>query len=107
MDADGMDTDAMDTDPMDTDAMDARMLDGNAAAGMLQEVFAVETTTMIGTCAGCGTAQPLGSAHLYGGAGVVLRCRNCEAVLVTIVRGTGRIWLGVPGVRTLEVARPE
>lgn len=92
---------------MDAGMVDTRMLDGNAAAGMLQEVFAVEATTMVGTCAGCGTAQPLGSTHAYQGAGVVLRCRNCEAVLVTIVRGTGRFWLGLPGVRTLEIGRPE
>jgi hypothetical protein len=30
--------------------MDALMLDGNAVAGLLQEVFAVEMTTAIGTC---------------------------------------------------------
>jgi Family of unknown function (DUF6510) len=30
------------------------MLDGNAIAGLLQEVFAVQMTTAIGTCAGCG-----------------------------------------------------
>jgi hypothetical protein len=29
--------------------MDALMLDGNAVAGLLQEVFAVEMTTVIGT----------------------------------------------------------
>jgi hypothetical protein len=87
--------------------VDARMLDGNAAAGPLQEVFAVEITTMVGTCAGCGTSQALGSAHMYEGAGVVLRCRNCDAVLVTLVRSTGRLWLGLPGVRTLEIGRAE
>ena len=30
--------------------MDALMLDGNAVAGLLQEVFAVEMTTAVGTC---------------------------------------------------------
>ena len=30
--------------------MDELMLDGNAVAGLLQEVFAVEMTTAIGTC---------------------------------------------------------
>jgi hypothetical protein len=34
--------------------MDALMLDGNAVAGLLQEVFAVEMTTAIGTCNRCG-----------------------------------------------------
>jgi uncharacterized protein DUF6510 len=36
--------------------MDELMLDGNAVAGLLQEVFAVEITTAIGTCDGCGTS---------------------------------------------------
>ena len=36
--------------------MDAGMLDGNAVAGLLQEVFAVEVTTATGTCAACGAA---------------------------------------------------
>ena len=32
--------------------MDALMLDGNAVAGLLQEVFAVEMTTAMGSCNG-------------------------------------------------------
>ena len=36
--------------------MDELMLDGNAVAGLLQEVFAVEITTAVGTCASCGAA---------------------------------------------------
>jgi hypothetical protein len=54
--------------------MDELMLDGNAVAGLLQEVFAVEMTTAVGTCGGCGTAGPVGAAHVYRGAGIVLRC---------------------------------
>ena len=37
--------------------MDELMLDGNAVAGLLQEVFAVEMTTAVGTCASCGTSR--------------------------------------------------
>jgi Family of unknown function (DUF6510) len=40
--------------------MDELMLDGNAVAGLLQEVFAVEMTTAVGTCARCGAAGPVG-----------------------------------------------
>src|SRR5215472_872789 len=47
--------------------MDKLMLDGNAIAGLLQEVFAVEMTTAIGTCGGCGAAGPVGAAHVYRG----------------------------------------
>src|SRR5258705_7342397 len=40
-------------DPQDGD-MDELMLDGNAIAGLLQELFAVEMTTAVGTCGDCG-----------------------------------------------------
>ena len=84
--------------------MDALMLDGNAIAGVLQEVFAVEMTTAIGTCAGCGAAEPVGAIHVFQGAGIVLRCPHCDNVLVKIVKDETRLWIGFSGVRTLEVA---
>ena len=84
--------------------MDASMLDGNAVAGLLQEVFAVEMTTAIGTCAGCGAAEPVGATHVFRGAGIVLRCPHCDNTLVKIVRDDTRLWIGFPGLRTLEVA---
>jgi Zn finger protein HypA/HybF involved in hydrogenase expression len=84
--------------------MDARMLDGNAVAGVLQEVFAVEMTTAVGTCSGCGAAEPVGAIHVFRGAGLVLRCPHCDTVLVTIVEGGDRVRLGLPGMRTLDVA---
>ena len=37
--------------------MDDRMLDGNAVAGLLEEVFAVEMTSAIATCDGCGARE--------------------------------------------------
>jgi len=83
--------------------MDAHMLDGNAAAGLLREVFATEMTTAIGTCAGCGAAGAVGATHLYRGAGVVLRCSRCDNVLLTIVEGAGRVWIALPGMRSLEL----
>lgn len=84
--------------------MDGLMLDGNAVAGLLQEVFAVEMTTAVGTCAACGASEPVGAVHVYRGAGVVLRCPHCDNPLVTIVRDDTRLWIGFPGVRTLQVA---
>ena len=83
------------------------MLDGNAVAGQLQDVFAVETTTAVVTCRGCGTATPMGATHVYRGAGSVLRCPHCDDALVTLVRGGGRLWIGFPGARTLQVPLDE
>ena len=84
--------------------MDALMLDGNAVAGLLQEVFAVEMTTAVGTCATCGASEAIGAAHVYRGAGVVMRCPHCDNTLMKIVKDDARLWIAFPGVRTLEVA---
>jgi hypothetical protein len=84
--------------------MDATTLDGNAVAGLLQEVFAVEMTTAIVTCGSCGAAEAVGAIHVYRGAGIVLRCAHCDNTLVKIVRNDTRMWMGFPGLRTVEVA---
>jgi hypothetical protein len=79
-------------------------LDGNALAGPLRELFAVELTAAVGTCAGCGRTGPLAEDPLYADApGLVLRCRGCEAVLLRLVTGPGRSWLELRGLAVLEV----
>jgi hypothetical protein len=83
--------------------MDALMLDGNAVAGLLREVFAVEMTTALGTCGNCGATDAVGAIRVYRGAGTVLRCPHCDNALVTIVKADIRVWIGFPGVRTLQV----
>ncbi len=47
--------------------------------------------------------EAMGSTHAFRGAGVVLRCSHCDTVLVTIVKNDTRMWIGLPGVNTLEV----
>jgi predicted RNA-binding Zn-ribbon protein involved in translation (DUF1610 family) len=83
--------------------MDELMLDGNAVAGLLREVFAVEMTTAIGTCANCGATEPVGAVHVFRGAGVVLRCPHCGNALVTIVRDDTRLWISFAGVRVMQL----
>jgi Family of unknown function (DUF6510) len=83
--------------------MDALMLDGNAVAGLLQEVFAVEMTTAIGTCNACGATEAVGALHVFRGAGIVMRCPHCDNPLVRIVRDDTRVWIGFPGAHTLQV----
>jgi hypothetical protein len=84
--------------------MDALMLDGNAVAGLLREVFAVEMTTALGTCGGCGATEEVASVHVYQGAGVVMRCPYCDGVLVKVVTDGTRAWIASSGVRTLQVS---
>jgi hypothetical protein len=83
--------------------MDTLMLDGNAVAGLLREVFAVELTTAIATCGTCGATDAVGATHVFPGAGIVMRCRHCDNALVTIVKDDTRVWIGFAGVRTVQV----
>jgi hypothetical protein len=81
-------------------------LDGNAAAGLLQEIFVPELTDARGACAGCGAVGPMGSHHLYmspRSPGAVLRCSACEGVLMVIVHAGGRFRLGLQGLVWLEM----
>jgi Family of unknown function (DUF6510) len=83
--------------------MEALMLDGNAVAGLLQEVFAVETTNAIVTCDTCGEAEAVGATHVYRGAGIIICYPHCNKALMKIVRDDTRLWIGFQGVRMLEV----
>ena len=82
-------------------------LDGNAAAGALAEVFGVEITVAVTTCATCGDARAVGELRAYMQApGVVLRCTSCDAVQARMVRGPDRAWLDLRGIQVLQVALP-
>jgi hypothetical protein len=85
--------------------MDALRLDGNAAAGILREVFASEMTTAVGTCGSCGAVGAVGAVHVYVSAGIVLRCSSCESVLMRIVAAETRLWVDLTGLSSLELRR--
>ena len=81
--------------------------DGNALAGPLLEVFAVDVTAAVGRCASCGLAGPVASLRLYTQApGLVARCPGCEAVVLRLVRGPDRVWLDLRGAVCLEIPVP-
>ena len=84
--------------------MDETTLDGNAAAGDLQELFAVEVTQMVGVCAPCGRTGPLAEAHTFALApGLTVRCPGCDAVLARLVRLPDRTLFELHGFRRLEL----
>jgi hypothetical protein len=80
-------------------------LDGNAAAGDLEQMFAFEVTTAVGTCANCGAVGAVGGMNVYARApGIVVRCPACQGVLIRLAHdGERRYWLEMTGVRSLEV----
>jgi hypothetical protein len=78
-------------------------LDGNAAAGLLREVFGKEMTTAAATCASCGTVAPIGESDLYlGGPGTVIRCRTCTDILIVITQVRGMHCVDLMGMRALD-----
>ncbi|SDN85172.1 DUF6510 family protein [Geodermatophilus sp. DSM 45219] len=96
------------TEPTATvDTTAARRLDGNAAAGMLAELFAVDVTTARSRCASCGTTSMLGAHHLYADApALVLRCPDCTDVVLRYAVQEGRILLDLRGAQLLTVPAP-
>ena len=77
-------------------------LDGNAAAGELSGIFAMDVTTAEGKCAHCGTIKRFAEAHLYMQApGVVARCAVCEHVLLRLVNVRQRMFLDARGMTYL------
>ena len=82
-------------------------LDGNAAAGLLSEIFAAEPTTARVTCASCGDSGEVATLTLYAPEmGAVLRCTVCQAVVLRAVRTPTAVWLDARGAQCLVVALP-
>jgi hypothetical protein len=79
-------------------------LDGNAAAGELSTIFAMDVTTAEGQCAHCGAIKRFAEAHLYMQApGVVARCAVCEHVLLRLVNARQHMFLDARGMTYLRL----
>lgn len=84
-------------------------LDGNAAGGMLRDLFAFDLTGASGQCAACGRTAQIGGQHLYLhplSPGAVLRCQSCENILMVIVHAGGRYRFGLQGLKWLQIPDP-
>ncbi|HEX8771953.1 MAG TPA: DUF6510 family protein [Pyrinomonadaceae bacterium] len=80
-------------------------LDGNAAGGLLNEIFPFEMTTAEATCGGCGTTRPIGELMLYRhGMGTILRCYVCDTMLIRITHIHGFYRLDFSGMNCLRIA---
>jgi hypothetical protein len=79
-------------------------LDGNAAGGLLSEIFAIEMTTAEGTCRGCGRIKALGEFMLYRHEmGTVLRCAVCDTALIRIAHVGQCYWIDLGGISFLRI----
>ena len=78
-------------------------LDGNAAAGELSKIFAMDVTAAEGQCAHCGSTKRFAEARLYMQCpGIVARCSVCEQVLLRLVTVRERVLLDVRGMTYLH-----
>ena len=79
-------------------------LDGNAAAGILQEIFPYEMTMAQITCTDCGATMAMGATAAYmHGMGTVLRCPVSDTVLIRVAQIKGRYFLDMRGVQVLQI----
>jgi hypothetical protein len=79
-------------------------LDGNAAAGALSEVFAMDVTAAEGQCAHCGAIKRFAEAQLYMQCpGLVARCAICARVLLRLVNARQRVFLDLRGMTYLSL----
>jgi uncharacterized protein DUF6510 len=81
----------------------ANYLDGNAAAGELSRIFAIDITSAEGKCAHCGTIKRFAEAQVYMDApGLVARCIVCEHVLLRLVNVHQRTLVDLRGMTCLS-----
>ena len=89
---------------MNSHTYDYDYLDGNAAAGELSAIFAMDVTIAEAQCAHCGATKRFAEAHLYMQApGVVARCAVCEHILLRFVKARERAFLDLRGMTYLSL----
>ncbi|MBE2314478.1 hypothetical protein DVA67_000710 [Solirubrobacter sp. CPCC 204708] len=77
-------------------------LDGNAVAGDLAAIFTGDLSAAVATCAGCGATGPVANVMVYEGMGEVLRCPDCDEVLLRLMRAHGETRLDMRGIKLLR-----
>ncbi len=84
---------------------DAHRVDGNAAAGILSEVFVSDVTAARARCAGCGKTRTVAALLVYAhGMGTVMRCPGCDYVVMRLVRTPTHVWLDATGATSIVMA---
>jgi hypothetical protein len=84
---------------------DAMRVDGNAAAGVLSELFTPDLTSARARCAGCNATQAIGALLVYAhGMGMVVRCPSCESVIMRVVKTPTHLWFEATGATSIAVA---
>jgi Family of unknown function (DUF6510) len=84
---------------------DSKRVDGNAAAGILSEIFVTDLTVARARCAGCGKIGAVATLLVYAhGMGTVMRCADCDAVVLRIARTPTHFWLDATGATSIAIS---
>ena len=79
-------------------------LDGNAAGGLMRELFALDLTVASLTCGGCGAVATVAEVRVYGGPmGAIFRCGACDTAVLRLSRTPIGFSLDMRGARCLRV----
>ena len=79
-------------------------LDGNAAAGVLTQLFCGEPSSAMIVCAGCGATAPIGALMAYGlELGAILRCPHCDTAVLRLGAAGAIVWLDLRGAVSLRM----
>jgi hypothetical protein len=82
----------------------ATRLDGNAAAGVLTQVFHCEPSSAVIICAGCGATAAIGALPAYGlELGAILRCPHCDTAVLRLGATGATLWVDLRGSVSLRV----
>ena len=82
----------------------ATRLDGNAAAGLLSELFCGEPSSAVIICAGCGATAAIGALPVYGlELGAIVRCPDCDTAVLRVGAAGAMLWLDLRGAVSLHV----
>jgi hypothetical protein len=83
---------------------EATRLDGNAAAGLLAQVFCGDTSGALIICAGCGETAAIGALLAYGlELGAILRCPNCDTAVLRVGAPGNRLWVDLRGAVSMRM----
>lgn len=84
-----------------------RHLDGNAIVGTWADLFSVDPSVLILTCAHCGAAGPLGGTVVEDdGRCAIVRCRACTRTLLTLVREGDGVSVSIAALARLDTLHP-
>lgn len=88
----------------DIEDVETTRLDGNAAAGVLTQVFCGEPSNALIVCAGCGETAAIGALMAYGlELGAILRCPKCDTAVLRLGAAGATLWLDLRGAVSLRV----